>query len=289
MSILPLALALSLSLTTGCTKPAADSGDTADTAATATNGLPEGDSTWTGTVTVSDRLFPVDVALTNTGGDVVGQVTISDNPDSPMGLGTGIYSVTGTHEPVSGRIAMAPLDWIQEPEIQIELVGVSGTYDPASQTLSGTVADYASGTDNTLTGGPAELTLVTGDGAPTAIGDLGAALPEGERAFTGTHQCTGGQREIAGTLTYDGVGDVSGELSFGDLTLADGTSTFAFTGVHNPSTGGLTLVPGLYSENVGTFASFFVEATYDPGADAFTGEGRINVGSCPSDLWNAQF
>jgi hypothetical protein len=278
-----------VSLTTGCAKSAPDSGETADTQVAATNGMPEGDSTWTGTVSVSDRSFPVEVALTNTGGDVAGQVTIQDDPDAPMGLGTGIYSVTGTHEPVSGRIAIAPQDWVQEPDLQIELVGLSGSYDPATQTLSATVADYASGADNTLTGGPAELSLVTGDGTPTAIGGLGAALPEGERTFTGTHQCIGGEREVAGTLTYDGVGDVSGELSFGNLTLADGTSTFAFTGVHNPSTGGVTLIPGLYSENVGTFAAFFVEATFDPGDDAMAGEGRINVGSCPSDLFQANF
>ncbi len=94
---------------------------------------------------------------------------------------------------------------------------------------------------------------------------------------------------MAGELTYDGGGSVSGAISFGDPTLAESTNTFAFTGVHNPSTGGLTLIPGLYTQTDAAFATFFVEATYDPSADSFSGEGRINVGSCPDGLWQVGF
>ena len=260
--------------------------DDSGSPAAAGSGLPEGESTWSGDIEVAGTTFPVELSLTNTGGDLHGELSFSIE-----GFGDGIYSVTGTHEPTAGLIAIAPEDWIEEPDIALELLGLLGTYDPDTQSITGTVADYASASDNTLTGGPAALALVSGgDGSPTTSGAGALGLPTGEaRAFSGTMQCTGAQREVEGEMTYDGEGGISGTLTFGNTTLAEQAITFRYTGAHNPSTGGITLVPGLYEDTDHTFVSFFVEGAYDPSGDAFTGEVRQNVGSCPEGLWQVAF
>ena len=265
------------------------SGDSGPGAAAETNGLPEGDSTWEGTIEVSGIVFPFSLELTNSGGDLSGAALFEDHPDTPLGFGSGRYTLTGTHEPGSGLVAMAPGEWLDEPDIELELLGFSGVYDADTDAMTGMAADYASGSDNALVGGPASLTRTGGSGAPTAVGARAAALPTDTRSFSGTYTCTSSEREVAGELTYDGAGALTGTVSFGDLSLAESTNTFAVTGVHNPSTGGVTLIPGLYSETDRTFATFFVEATYDPAADAFAGGGRVNVGPCPTEAWLASF
>lgn len=286
---------LLFSVIAACTEaPSDDSTDTADTADTsstarAENGLPEGESSWEGPVELAGSTFLLALALENDGGDLSGVATFSDHPDQPVGLGSGTYSVTGTHEPGSGLLVIAPGSWIQQPNVNVELLGLSAIYDPEAGTLNGTAADYASGSDNTLQGGPALLSWVSGDGAPTAFGDRSRELPEGTRAFSGTHQCTSAERELAGELSYEGAGRVSGTISFGDLTLSESTNTFAFSGVHNPSTGGITLAPGLYTQTDRTYLGFFVEATYDPATDRFDGGGRTNQGPCDGELWKAGF
>lgn len=283
-------LALLLPLFLGCGPSDDPTDDTGGSGGPqATRGLPEGSSRWEGAFEAGGMSFAVALDLANSGGDLSGVVTIVDDGITPAQFAGSSYSVTGTHEPFSGRVALAPQDWIEEPSVAVELLGLSAVYDPTSDTLAGTVADYASGVDNNLEGGPGSLSRVSGDGAPTVEGDLALALPTGSTAFAGTHQCTGSEREIAGTITFDGEGAVSGELSFGDLTLAENAHTFEFTGVHNPSTGGITLVPGLYTETDGAYAAFFVEALLDPQENGFFGEGRVNVGSCPPDLWKAWF
>ena len=278
-------------LLTACTGTKTDTGtinDTGDdTLPAAENGLPTGSSEWEGTLVVSGFEFPATASIDNQGGDLSGTVTFSDNPDTPLGFGKGVYSVTGTHDPVSGRVAIAPEDWITPPKVALELLGLSGTYDPDSGTITGMVADYASGSDNSLNGGAATM-VVTGDGEPLGAGDSALALPAEERAFSGTMQCTGPEREVEGLIRYDGVGDVEGTITFGDPTLDDLHETFEFTGVHNPSTGGVTIVPGLFVAPERTFVSFFVEATFDPDADTLDGGMRQNVGTCP-ELWQAGF
>lgn len=77
-------------------------------------------------------------------------------------------------------------------------------------------SDFASGQDNVLRGGPGTLMLMDGPGQPTAVGDEGAALSEGTHNFTGTSQCTSSERELDGTITYDGAGGVSGSVTLGD-------------------------------------------------------------------------
>ncbi len=179
-----------LSLLLACTTDkVSDSASPVDTRVgdSAASGLPEGESTWEGTIEVSGLTFPMTLTLQNTLGDLAGVAAFSDNPDSPLGIGTGTYSVTGTHEPENGLVALAPEDWIDPPDIELELLGFSGTYDPSADTLSGTAADYASGSDNTLTGGPTLLTRTGGDGTPTDFGDAALALPVDTRPFTGTH------------------------------------------------------------------------------------------------------
>lgn len=252
-------------------------------------GLPEGESTWRGSFMVNGLSIATELVLTNAGGDLTGQMTVSDDPEAPIGLGRGEYSVSGTYEPTSQRIAIAPNAWSVEPSVMIELLGFLGAYEPERGAMAGTVADYASGDDNTLAGGPGQLLFVSGDGAPTAAGAGANSLPVGSRSFTGRYQCGGPEREVTGDLTFDGGGAVSGTVTYGLPTLADGSNTFVFTGVHNPTTGRVTLVPGLYTSSVTSLVAMFVEASYDPTDDAIRGGGRTNVGPCAVQAWDVAF
>lgn len=247
-------------------------------------GLPEGASTWTGDFEVNGIIFQADASIDNQGGDLSGTVTFSDNPDSPLGFGAGTYTVTGTHEPTSGLVALAPEDWTEAPKYEIEMLGLYGLYDIDTGTIEGIVVDYATGSDNAMVGGAATMT-VSGDGAPLAEGDRAQALTAGENTFTGTMQCSGGEREVEASLTYDGAGSVVGSLTYGDPGIADGSATFAFEGVHNPSTGGITLTPRLYTDPGLDYLTFFVEGTFDVDSGVYVGELRQNTMSCPEDKW----
>lgn len=269
-----------------------DTTDTSDTNETETGdeepsrGLPEGMSTWSGQLEVNGLLFAAEASITNTGGDLQVALTIMDHPDQPLGFGEAEFSLTGSHEPGSGLVALAPDNWIVEPPMPIELLGFDGSYDPDAQTLSGMVVDYATGIDNTLTGGPATLALVDGPGEPTVVGDQAASLANGSQTFTGQLQCTGPVREVEGELVYDGQGGVSGSLTLGDPGLDTPLGTFAIDGVHNPSTGGITLVPGLWEPNTThSVLTFFIDGTYDPDTGEFDGDQRTNTAVCPPDQW----
>lgn len=265
------------------TTASADAGETGSEEAT--RGLPEGVSVWSGQLEVSGLLFAAEAGITNTGGDLVATLTVMDHPDQPVGFGQAEYSLTGTHEPVSGLVALAPDDWIVAPVLDIELVGFMGFYDPEAQTLSGTVADYASGSDNSFAGGPATLTFVDGPGAPTTVGDEAASLALGNQSFTGEFQCTSAVREVTGELVYDGEGGLTGSMTIGDPELATPLGSFIFTGVHNPSTGGITLVPGLWDNPNHNTATFFIDGTFDPDTGEFDGDQRTNTAVCPPGLW----
>jgi hypothetical protein len=254
-----------------------------------TRGLPEGVSTWSGELEVGGIPFLAQATITNTGGDLEATLTFMDHPDQPAGFGEAEYSLTGTHEPGSGLVALAPGDWIMPPPVDVELVGFSGSYDPDTQILSGMIIDYASESDNSLQGGPAALSLVDGPGEPTTIGDGAASLADGNQTFTGEFQCTGPVRQVEGELTYDGQGGLTGNVVIGDPDLATPLGSFAVSGVHNPSTGGITLAPGLWSDPVPAILTFFVEGTYDPQTGAFDGDQRTNVAVCPPGQWHVSF
>lgn len=256
--------------------PPADAAQDAGPRPPAPSGLPEGDSTWRGEIEASGVMLPVELSLSNDAGDLTGVVVAEF---------VGTYSLSGTYEPSSLRVALAPGDWIGEPTIDTELFGFEGVYDPEVGALTGRTADYASGRDNAFAGGPAELAFVEGAGTPTAAGSRDRALPEETLSFSGTFQCRGPIRETSGEITFDGAGGVTGQIAFGDPTFAEATATFAFTGVHNPSTGGVTLVPGLFEDTDHTYAAFFVESTYDPEARTLVGELRQNIGACPAERW----
>lgn len=168
------------------------------------------------------------------------------------------------------------------------MFGFVATYDPDTLELGGMSTDFASGDNNTLAGGPGTLTLVTGEGPPTAVGDEAASLGMGTHALTGTSQCTSAEREMAGTITYDGAGAVSGTITLGDTALATPLGTFEFTGVHNPTTGGLTIVPGLWIDPNHTTLAFFVDGTYDPDTAMVVGDIRTQINACVvEDGWRA--
>ena len=283
------AFCVMLGLTGACTDSAdkaGETGDTGDSGSEATSGLPEGSSTWSGTMEVGGSTFLLDFTLENTGGEVEATATFTDDPDAPAGMGTGTYTLKGTHEPVSGLLALAPIAWVVEPELDLELLGATATYDPATGTLQGMIVDYATGESNTLLGGPMEATMTSGDGAPTVVGDLGAALSTGSHTFVGTIQCTSSVREVEGTLEYDGAGAVAGTMTIGDTGLDTPLGTFAYSGVHNPSTGGLTLAPGLWVDSEANTNTFFVNGSYDASSGAFTGDQLTNTAACPPDTWN---
>lgn len=285
----PLALCAALWATTACTDDTdktGETGETGDTSAETTRGLPEGSSTWSGNMEVGGFPFLLELSLENTGGELVAEATFSDDPENPSGLGSATYRLTGTHEPTSGLLALAPDDWVGEARAELELLGATATYDPDTQTMTGTIVDYATGDENYLVGGPLSATLTSGDGAPTAVGDLGRALSAGSHSFAGTMQCTSSVRDVEGSLDYDGAGAFSGSLIVGDTSVATPLGTFEFTGVHNPSTGGLTLVPGLWVDPDHDTLTFFVDGDYDPSSGAFVGDLRTNSNACADDTWD---
>ena len=288
-TISPATLLAALLTTVACTDDKGDTSDPLETGepSTATRGLPEGSSTWSGTMQVSTYTLLFDATITNTGGDLEATATFSDDPEAPAGIGTATYTLTGTHEPTSGLVALAPLAWVEEPPSALELLGVTATYDPDTQTMTGLIQDYASGAENSLLGGPFVATLTSGDGAPTTAGDLGAALSAGTHTFTGTLQCTSSVREGEGSFSYDGEGAITdGSLVVGDTGVDTPLGTFLFTGVHNPSTGGLTVVPGLWVDPDHDTLTFFVDGTYDPSTGAFEGDQRTNTNACPPATWH---
>jgi hypothetical protein len=282
--------------TTDAATTAPTTGSTSDdTAATETGepvgrGLPEGVSTWKGTAELGSLAFEIEVTITNAGGDLEASITITDDPNAPIQVGTHVFSCTGTHEPTAGLVALAPTAWIVEPEFALlELVGFAGSYDPATKRLSGALVDYAKGGDNVVTESSVNLDLVDGPGEPTVRGDEASSLVVGSQSFTGTSECTGPVRETAGSIEYDGAGGVSGTISLGDPTLATPLGTFAVTGVHNPSTGGLTLVPGLWTDTMDTKLTFFVDGTHDPTTKKYEGDMLTNIAACPADTWKSTF
>lgn len=255
-----------------------------DSAPVAADTLPLGDSTWEGSLEIGGVVADVVFDLTNDDGDLSGMVTFA----AETGLGS--YTLTGTYEPRSQLFALAPEDWVGANP-QIELNGAYGSYDPDTQTLSGTVSDTASQNDNTLYGGPFVVTLLGAGEETTAIGDGAKSMDVGASAFTGTMYCASVERPVGGSLSYDGEGAITGELTFADEDLADPHGTIAFTGVHNPTNGNLTLIPGLYIESVGdrNFATFWFDGVYDPSDRSFVADHRINVGGCVPGQVRFQF
>lgn len=249
----------------------------------ALKGLPEGVSTWTGQGMINGLTFGYDVTITNNGGDLTATAKITD--DAGLGLGSPEFALSGTHEPTAGRVALAPNDWITLPDMDIELIGLEGVYDPEAKTLSGMFVDFAKGNENVLLGGPFTLTLVDGPGAATIRGDESRSLVAGSQKFSGQTQCTGPVRETEVELIYDGAGGLTGTLTVGDPGLDTPIGAFAITGVHNPSTGGITLVPGLWIDDQGTSLAFYIDGTYDPMTGAFNGDQWTNTAACPTGTW----
>lgn len=248
----------------------------------ATRGLPEGVSTWAGQGEIDDLPLQFDVTITNSGGDLTATAKITDNP----GLGSPEFALSGTHEPSAGRVALAPNNWIVQPDLPIELIGVEAVYDPEAKTLTGTLVDFAKGSENYLRGGPLTLSLVDGPGEATIRGDESRSLTVGSQTFSGQLQCTGPVRETAGELVYDGAGGLTGSLTVGDPGLDNPIGAFTITGVHNPSTGGITLVPGLWIDDQGTVLTFYVDGTFDPETGSFTGDQWTQIAACPTGTWN---
>lgn len=263
----------------------ADSGGADSGGTVASVGLPEGQSTWTGTGQVSGVTFLLDLTLDNDGGDLTASVTVADDPDAPVGIGSGTYTMEGTHAPESGVMALAPVAWTAEPDIAIEMVGATGSYDIDGGILSGTLRDWASGSDNSLSGGPFELTLVTGDGEPSAVGDRARALASSQ-TFAGTMQCTGDPRDVEGVLEHDGQGGIIGSMTVGDPGLDSPLGTFSLEGAHNPTTGGITVAPGVWEAPAPDILTFMISGTWDPASGAWTGDQLTNTAACPLGTWS---
>ena len=252
-------------------------------------GMPEGVSTWRGRSESPDYTLLAEATITNTNGDLTATLTLADDPDAPIGFEMGVYSLVGTHEPTGGLIALAPVAWTIEPIPLIELSGFLGSYDPATKRLTGTIAGYASGIQNTVDDGSLTLDLVDGPGEPTVRGDEASSLVVGSQNFGGTMQCAGPVRETAGTLDYDGAGGVVVSVTLGDPDLATPLGTYAMRGVHNPSTGGITLAPGLWVDSGDNKLNTFVDGTYDPATRRFDGDVGSYDASCPAATWKSMF
>jgi hypothetical protein len=264
-----------------------DAGGDASTAPA--RGLPEGTSLWGGRFEVEGAGFLADLTLVNTGGDLTATVTFDDDPEASTFLGRAVYTLTGTHEPRSGRLVLAPQAWTEEPSRTVDLLGFEATYDPGGRTLTGMVVDFASGPDNTQTGGAGVFTFLSGDGAPTAPGDRARGLSAGAHTFFGSIQCTGPMRSVSGTFDYDGEGGIDGQVIVGGPSIEEAVGTFTFVGVHNPDTGAITLEPRLWLAPDGDEPlNFFVEGAYDPLSGRFDGNLRTNTNACPTGPWNVE-
>lgn len=69
--------------------------------------------------------FLLSFELENTGGDLVAVATFEDDPEASAGMGMATYQLTGTHDPVSGRIALAPDQWVGAGRTDLELLGAT--------------------------------------------------------------------------------------------------------------------------------------------------------------------
>lgn len=290
-SVCVLSLLLpTLGLSVGCgDKDADDSGgsDGVDSGATVTSvGLPEGRSTWNGTGEVSGITFLLDLTLDNDGGDLTASVVVADDPEAPAGIGSGTFTLEGTHAPQSGVFALAPVEWTEQPDLAIELVGATGSYDIDSGTLTGQLRDWATSSGNHLDGGPFTLTLVKGEGEPSSVGDQARALASSQ-TYTGTMQCTGDPREVEGILEHDGQGGVTGTMTVGDPELDSPLGTFALDGAHNPTTGGITVAPLEWEEPAPSILTFMVSGSWNPETGAWTGDQLTNTAACPAGTWEA--
>ncbi|MCA9518465.1 MAG: hypothetical protein KC635_26200, partial [Myxococcales bacterium] len=273
----------------------ADTGPGDDTAADDADatplgrGLPEGVSTWRGRFEVAGFGFIGDLTLVAARGDLTATLAFDDDPDASAGVGPALYTLTGTHEPRSGLVALAPDDWTTPPASPLELLGLDLVYDPAARTLSGLAVDYASGSDNSQAAGAGSFTLVAANGAPTAPGDRARGLDPGPHTFFGSIRCTGPTRLVRGTLDYDGDGALAGTVTVGDPDVEHPAGTFAFEGVHDPDTGAITLSPRLWLDAAGTEPlTFFVDGAFDPATGRFDGDMRTNTNACPDDTWSVE-
>jgi|GEM_PF-5628613 len=276
-AVLPALSFLFASLLAGCpvaADPAPDEGP----------GLPEGESTWSGTAEMNSIPLDVTMDITNTGGDLVADVSFENADESPLFELSGTFRLAGTHHPASGKVALAPLEWVDGAQT-IEIVGLTAEYDKEASAITGVLVDYATEADNILRGGQFEVTLNEGDGAPSVVGDGGSSL-EADRPlpFEGISQCSGGVRQMEAELLYENDGGVDGWILVGDPGTDTPLGQFDVTGVHNPTTGRLVLVPGLW-EDVGTTntLTFFVDGVFDADDGSYVGDQRVNIGACPVD------
>lgn len=274
-----------LACTGGKVDPADSGAETGEPAIEESRGLPEGQSTWTGSGQVSGVPVQLSLALTNTDGDLSGTVTVSDDPSAPIGLGEGTFSITGAHDAGSGEVAVGPVAWVAQPAIEIELLGATGRFDLDAGTLSGQLRDWASASDNSLQGGPFSLTLDSGDGDPTPVGDAAQALPAGGATFAGSMQCTGAVREVSGELSVDADGVVTGSMTVGDTALDTPLGTFGFDGVANASTGALVILPLIWDDPAPSTLTFGIAGRYDAASGAWTGDQLTNTAACPAGTW----
>jgi hypothetical protein len=248
--------------------------DPATEPATAPATLPSGTSTWSGEIEVAAFQFVTDVELDNDGGDLTAVVSFAAEAL------TGAYRVTGTYDPGSETFALVPENWTEEPAIAVEMFGMIGRYEDGA--LVGEARDTASGDDNTLYGGPLTLQWQSGSGAAVAVGSADHTLVSSD--FSGMFRCSTATRPVEGRLDHDGNGGLTGTLTFADTEIGvDDIGTFELLGVHNPSTGGVTLVPDLWTATDRNFATFFVDLTHDGADGSLLGDTRINVGGCATD------
>ncbi|MGB1275334.1 MAG: hypothetical protein ACPG77_06240, partial [Nannocystaceae bacterium] len=94
--------------------------------------------------------------------------------------------------------------------------------------------------------------------------------------------CSTKTRPVEGSLTYND-GMVSGTLSFAEEDIADGPITFEVTGVHNPTTGGLTLSPGLWTQTddvTPAYNTFWWDGVYNANDRILIGDSRNNAPGC---------
>lgn len=248
-------------------------------------GLPIGESAWSGTLSLITGPLDVDLSLTNSKGVLGGRLTFHEGTGDDAREGT--FAISGVHEPASGRVVLVPGAWISDERVP-RTVGFLGTWDPEAGTMVGEAIGTTSQADGTPIGGPTTFTLVASAGPLLAPGDGARAMDTGTNTFLGTFGCVGNPRPIRGTLENDGAGAVVGSFTWAHADLDLPVGTFEVEGVHDPTSGGLALVPGRWVERNGDgeYATFFVDVDYDPSHRSLEGDVRNDTGTCQPGLFD---
>lgn len=238
--------------------------------------FPSGDSTWTGVGDLAGAAVDATLELTRSGGELEGVMRFTLS-----GTELGIRLV-GTIDDQSGQFVLVPRGWSGQASI-LDLVGISGVYDPASSSITGVIRDTQSWDSNDVEGGPFSATSTTPpDEVELASITAEPRITSAGVSFSGRSQCTASARPAEGTLTRGDDGQLTGTLSFSEVN-GRFVGTFGLVGVEDATTGLLTLAPTPWiveETDDSNYANYFVHGSLD--GDSYDATVFLHANtSCP--------